>query len=360
MILVTKTHLPDIQRYEAYLKKIYASRWLTNDGQCVHELTQNLEKYLGVKNVLLVANATLGLQIAYKLLGLSGEVITSPLSFVATTSSLIWEGLTPVFADIDPKTACVDPNKIEEKITDKTTAILPVHVYGNACEIEEIQEIATRHNLKVIYDAAHAFGVQYKNGSILKYGDVSLLSFHATKLFHTAEGGALIIKDDLLFKKAKSMLNFGFDPDGSGEISRLGINAKMSELHAAMGLCVLEDMDKVLRGRKAVFELYSKLLKNHVSFLNHSLHSTQAYAYFPVLFKNEAELLEVTAALQAQNIFPRRYFYPSLNALPYLHYMKMPISEDIAKRVLCLPMFEDLGQDSIVHICNIIREVLSQ
>lgn len=358
MIPVTKSHLPDIKKYEAYLKKIYASGWLTNDGQCVQELMQKLEKYLGVKNILLVANATLGLKIAYKLLGLSGEVITTPLSFVATTSSLIWEGLIPVFADIHAQTACIDADKIEAKITHQTSAILPVHIYGHACEIEKIQDIATRHKLKVIYDAAHAFGVQYQGESLLKYGDISILSFHATKLFHTAEGGALIINDDALFKKAKSMINFGFDAEGSGEIIDLGINAKMSELHAAMGLCVLEEIDQILAERKSAFELYSALLKDQVTFLNHSQHCSRNYAYFPVLFKNENQLLKVMTALQEQKIFPRRYFYPSLNTLPYLDYVAMFTSEDIAKRVLCLPMSTGLSQENIIHICNTLKQAL--
>ena len=226
MIPVTKPYLPNKAKYQAYVDKIYESGWLTNNGSLVRELEERLTHYLGVKNLILVANGSLALQVAYKALNLSGEVITTPFSFVATTNTLLWEGLTPVFADNNPRTFNIDPQQIEAQITPKTSALLPVHVFGNPCEVEAIQAIADKHQLKVIYDAAHAFGSEYKNQSVLNYGDISTLSFHATKLFHTIEGGAVITNDDELAKKIRLLINFGIT--GPSSIEGLGTNAKMN------------------------------------------------------------------------------------------------------------------------------------
>jgi len=236
MINVTKTHLPDIDRYKAYIDRIYRSGWITNNGALVQELEEKLKEYLGVRNILLVSNGTLALQICYKALGLTGEAITTPFSFVATTSSLVWEGLSPVFVDISPETLNMDPDRIEEAIRPETSCIVPVHVFGNGCDVEKIGQIAKKHHLKVVYDAAHAFGVKYNGESILNYGDVSILSFHATKFFHTIEGGAIVTGDDELYEKAKHMINFGIT--GPESIVGLGINGKMNEFQAAMGLCI--------------------------------------------------------------------------------------------------------------------------
>lgn len=354
MINVTKSYLPSREKYDQYVDKIYKSGWLTNNGQFVQELTQRLESYLGVKNLLLVTNATIGLQIAYQALGLTGEVITTPFSFVATTSSLVWEGLTPVFADIDPETYCMNPDKIKNKITQNTSAILPVHVYGNVCEVEKIQKMAHEHKLKIVYDAAHSFGVDYKDKSVLQYGDVSVLSFHATKLFHTIEGGALIIKDEEIFKKAQKMLNFGFE--SNGEPKNIGINGKISEFHAAMGLCVLEDMEHILRERKRVDAYYRKNLRADLRTLNINKDATSNYAYFPVVFSSEDQLLKIVTALKENNIHPRRYFYPALNTVSYVDQTTMPIAEDISKRVLCLPIYPELSDGDLHRICSIIRQ----
>ena len=356
-INVTKSHLPAKTKYDQYIQKIYESGWLTNNGQCVRELTKKLETYLGVKNLLLVTNATIGLQVAYRALGLSGEVITTPFSFVATTSSLVWEKLIPRFADINPMSFCLHPDNIEPLITQKTSAILPVHVYGNVCEVEKIRDIAHKNKLKVIYDAAHAFGVKYKGKSVLNYGDISILSFHATKLFHTVEGGALIIQDDQAFKKAQELVNFGFEV-GTGEITSLGINAKMSEFHAAMGLCVLEDMATILKERERAGMCYRKYLPKNIKTLKINANADSNYAYFPIVLESEAVLLLIIAALKEQSIIPRRYFYPSLNTLPYLDYVSMPVSEDIAKRALCLPLYPELSTENITQICNIIKQVV--
>lgn len=362
MIHVTKSYLPSIDKYHARLEKIYASGWLTNNGQFVQELTKKLENYLGVKNVLLVTNATIGLQVAYKALGLSGEVITSPFSFVATTSSLAWEHLIPRFVDIDPHSFCLNADYIEAAITQKTSAILPVHVYGNICEVEKIQEIAKAYQLKIVYDAAHAFGVNYKGQSCLNYGDISVLSFHATKLFHTIEGGALIIQDDAVFNKAREMINFGFEVGGpSGHIASLGINGKMSEFHAAMGLCVLEDLPLILQKRQQVDATYRAYLPQSLKTLMINDSATKNYAYFPVCFANEKQLLEVMFLLEKEHVLTRRYFYPALNTLPYLRdKTEVPYAMDIACRVLCLPFYPGLSDEDVIRICQVIKQVVAK
>lgn len=356
MINVTKTYLPSKEKFKSYIDEIYSNGWLTNNGPLVQKLESKLKEYLGVKNIVLVSNGTLALQVAYRLLELSGEVITTPFSFVATTSSQVWEGLTPVFADIDKDTFCIDPKKIEEKITEKTTAIIPVHVFGNSCEVEEIEEIASKHNLKVIYDAAHAFDIKYKDKSLLNYGDISILSFHCTKLFHTIEGGALIFNDDSLYEKAKRLINFGINGDS---IESLGINSKMNEFQAAMGLCVLEEMDIIKNGRKNVYNHYSQTFKeiSNITLQKINKNINYNYAYFPVVFKSEEILLKIRKALNIQQIMPRRYFFPSLDTLCYLEEKKyMPISNDISKRILCLPMYECLTVEELEKITNIIIE----
>src|SRR5690554_2937 len=316
MIPVTKSYLPSKEKYKAYIDRIYESAWLTNNGSLLQELEQRLKDYLGVKHLILVANGSLALQLAYKALDLKGEVITTPFSFAATTSTLVWEGLTPVFADIDPHSFNVDPKQIEALITPKTSAILPVHVFGNPCEVEAIQVIADKHKLKVIYDAAHAFGSQYKGQSVLNYGDISTLSFHATKLFHTIEGGAVITSDDELAHKIRLLINFGIT--GPTTIESVGTNAKMNEFEAAMGLCVLDEIDIIKTERKAIWQTYHQELKGVVKFQQWNPRSQNNHAYAPVLFKSEAQLLKVEAKLKQNNIIPRRYFYPSLDTLDYL------------------------------------------
>ena len=306
MINVTKTYLPNIEKYKKYIEEIYDSNQLTNNGILNQKLEKNLSEYLGVKNLLLVTNGTMALQLAYRLLRLEGEVITTPFSFVATTSSLVWEGLSPNFVDINPKTLNIDFAKIDEALSENVSGILPVHVFGNSCEVAELDTIAKKYKLKIIYDAAHAFGVKNSRGSILENGDISILSFHATKVFHTVEGGALIIKDDDIYNTAKQMINFGFE---QGNISSLGINTKMNEFQAAMGLCVLEDVDEIIEQNKIRAQYYTHNLKDVVEFPSRSQNSTNShYAYFPILLKDEKELLKLQANLNSLDIFPRRYF----------------------------------------------------
>lgn len=354
MINVTKTHLPDKEKYKRCVDEIYANGWVTNNGPLVQKLEERLAKYLGVKNIVLVANGTAALEIAYRTLDIRGYAITTPFSFVATTSSLVTNGIKPIFADIDPNTLILDPDNIEEKITSHTSAIVPVHVFGNVCEVETIQNIAKKHDLKVIYDASHAFGVKYKNQSVLKYGDISTLSFHATKLFHTVEGGALIINDDAMVQKARYLINFGIENQES--IPELGTNAKMNEFEAAMGVCMLDEMEAILKKRKSVYERYEHLLGGHVVFMNDNINSTKNYGYFPIILKDEAQTLKIQKALNDKNIFPRRYFYPSLDTLEYIEPKQfMPISRDISKRILALPIYASLSEDTQSKIIDILR-----
>ena len=357
MINVTKTYMPDKQKYFTYVDKIYKSGWITNQGPLVQELQTRLAEYLGVKNIVLVANGTIALEIAYRLLHLKGEVITTPFSFVATTSSLVSNGLKPVFADIDPKTLNLDPKNIEAVISEQTAAILPVHVFGNACEVENIEQIADKYNLKVIYDAAHTFGVNYKGKSLLSHGDVSTISFHATKLFHTIEGGALIINDDSLVQDANYLINFGIDSPGS--VKALGINAKMNEFEAAMGLCVLDEIEQITQKRKYIYEIYKSELKDLVKFQKLNEDSIQNYSYFPIILKDEAQTLKIQKALNEQEIFPRRYFYPSLDTLRYIEPKQFcKLSRDIASRILCLPIYSGLSKTEQKQIINILKKIL--
>jgi dTDP-4-amino-4,6-dideoxygalactose transaminase len=357
MINVTKTYLPELKKYEAYLEKIFKLGFVTNNGPLVQELQYRLEKYLGVKHILLVANGTIALQIAYKVLDIKGEAITTPFSFVATTSSQIWQGIKPVFVDINKDTFNIDYKKIEEKISKTTSAIIPVHVFGNVCDVEKIDEIAKRFNLKVIYDAAHAFGVKYKGNSVLNYGDISTLSFHATKVFHTIEGGALVINNDEVYEKATRIINFGI---GHRElITEVGINGKMNEFEAAMGLCVLDDIDKIFVNRKKVYENYMNYLSDNVIRQEQNINSNLNYYCFPVVFKDEEILLKVKEALASENIYARRYFYPSLNNLPYIKDKnnRTSNSELVSSRILCLPLYDSLQLDDQKKIINIVNTI---
>lgn len=353
MINVTKTFLPPRHELDKYIDKIYESNWLTNFGQLEQLLTNQLKDYLEIENMLLISNGTLAMQVVYKALGLSGEVITTPFSFVATTSSLVWDGLTPVYADIDPISLTINPDNILPLITDKTSAILGVHVYGRPCKVNEIEQIATAHKLKVIYDGAHAFNVKtIENKNLLGYGDASTISFHSTKLFHTIEGGAIISHDANLIKECKKLINFGIT--GYDKIEGLGINCKMNEFSAAMGLAVLDNIDQIIAGRQKVYEAYCELLPKEillkpVSFANCN------YSYFPILLQSEEQLLKIRQTLLDNDVMPRRYFYPSLDTLPYTNNDNCPISQDISSRILCLPIFDSI---TTANIQNIITSIL--
>ena len=355
-INVTKSFLPPKEVYESVLEKIWETNWLTNLGPLVKQLESKLKDFLTVDHLTLMTNGTFPIQIAIKALGLTGEIITTPFSYVATTSTIIWEGCTPVFVDIHPDYLSIDETKIEAAITKKTSAILATHVYGNPCNVEEIERIAQKHNLKVIYDAAHCFGVNYKGKSIFHYGDVSTCSFHATKIFHTGEGGCIISNNEQLQKELFNHHNFGHK--NNEEFYGLGVNAKMSELQAAMGLAVFPYFDQIKSERKNVIENYKKLLQNKpVNFLKIREHTEWNYHYFPVFFENEEAVIKTEKRMNEHNIFPRRYFYPSLNNLPYLaKKVACPVSEHTAERVLCLPLFVGLSTEDQQRIVNLIHD----
>jgi len=349
MINVTKTFLPPQAEYQAILSCAWGAGWITNRGVLVQELEEKLKNYLGVKHIIATTNGTLPLQIAIKALKLDGEIITTPFSYVATTSSIVWEGCTPIFVDIHPDYLTIDENKIEAAITKKTSAILATHVFGNPCNIDAIEVIARKHNLKVIYDAAHCFGVNYKGQSIFNYGDISTCSFHATKLFHTGEGGAIFANTKPLHERCFQMHNFGHK--GQEDFSGLGINAKMSELQAAMGLAVLPYMESILIERKKVIDFYNENLDfSGVQKIKIREGTTWNYSYFPVIFENESQLLKVKEALNEKEIFPRRYFYPSLNNLSYLLKSEMLLAESVSKRILCLPIYFDLTEKELMKV----------
>ena len=358
MTNVTKTYLPSKTKYIKYIDRIYKNNWITNNGELVKELEYRLAKYLGVKNLILVSNGTAALEIAYRVLDIEGFAITTPFSFVATTSSLVTNNIKPIFVDIDSYTYNINVNKIEENITKNTRAIVPVHVFGNPCEVEKIDSISKKYNLKVIYDAAHAFDVKYKNNSVLNYGDISTLSFHATKLFHTIEGGALIINDDSLVEKARYLINFGIQ--NSESIPELGINAKMNEFEAAMGLCILDEIEEIKLARKKIVNKYLAELEGIVVFQYIQVKSKVNNSYFPILLNSEEEMLNIQLALNKYNIFPRRYFYPSLDTLCYIEPKQyMPVSRDISKRILCLPCYPTLEEKVQDLVIKIIKEVIN-
>jgi dTDP-4-amino-4,6-dideoxygalactose transaminase len=357
MINVTQTFLPPLEEYVAQLQRIWDSKWITNRGELVRELEAKLREFHGVKHLLVVTNGTIALQIAIKAFALSGEIITTPFSYVATTSSIVWEGCAPIFVDIDPDHLTIDETKIESAITEKTSAILATHVYGNPCHVEAIEEIARKYNLKVIYDAAHCFGVKYKGESILNWGDVSTLSFHATKLFHTGEGGAIVCNDDTLTRKFFYHHNFGHK--SNEEFFGLGINGKISELNAAMGLAVFPYIEELVARRREVCSLYDDLLSK-TDLLKPTWREgvERNFSYYPVIFPTEAKLLKVQKKLNENEIFPRRYFYPSLNNLPYSQSGNCLISECISSKVLCLPLYAGLEKTNIDKICDLIKSDL--
>ncbi len=352
MIPVTKPFLPPKEKFDAYISAVWQRNWLTNNGPLVNELELQLKRYFQLPHLLFVSNGTIALQIAIKALDLKGDIITTPFSYIATTSSIVWENCTPVFADIDEQTLNISPDSIRQVITEHTSAILATHCFGNACEVDAIQAIANEHGLKVIYDAAHCFGSTYKERSLFAYGDISTTSFHATKLFHTIEGGAVITSHPELLKKMAFMRNFGHD--GPEQFAGVGINGKNSEFHAAMGLSVLPHMEEVLQKRKEQSEYYDAILENlEVRRPSLTEHCGYNHAYYPIIFESEERLKRSQKALEGQRISPRRYFYPSLSSLDYVKNWPTPASDRIAARVLCLPLYHQLSkeeQDLIARI----------
>lgn len=354
-IPVTKPFLPPMAEYEELLAGIWQREWLTNHGPLVNQLEDELRKYLGIPNLVYVTNGTIAIQIALKALSIRNELITTPFSYVATVSSAIWEGVRPVMVDIDPQSLNLDPKLIENAITDQTTGILATHVFGNPCDVDAIQEIADKHNLKVIYDAAHAFGTRYGGKSLYAYGHASTASFHATKLFHTVEGGAIFTRtaEDLL--AMSRMRNFGHVTPTS--FDRVGINGKNSEFHAAFGLVNLRHIVSILARRQEICARYDAALGSSVSRPKLFPGCEYNSAYYPIMVKDEATLLRLIAALEARGVIPRRYFYPSLSELPYLtHRRQTPVSSDVARRILCLPLYHTLAEREQDLVCSIVLE----
>lgn len=352
MINVTRSFLPPREEYDKYLDRIWESHWLTNNGPMVKELEAKLKEYLGVEYLQFTSNGTIAIQLALKSLEITKKVITTPFSYVATTSTVLWEGCQPVFVDIDPKTLCIDPDLVEHAIDEDTEAVLATHVFGLPCAVEQLEAIGKKYDIKIIYDAAHAFGCRYQGRSLLDYGDVATCSFHATKIFHTGEGGCVIMHDTDLDRKVSLKKSFGHIGD---EHFTLGVNGKNSEFHAAMGLSVLPYMEKNIAEREKLTKIYDIAIANIPLARPAILEGLDYnYAYYPVLFKDESTLLKAVTALKDSEIIPRRYFWPSLETLPYVHASLCPNSDDIASRILCLPLYNGLEPDLIHTTVRII------
>ncbi len=357
MIPVTKPFLPPKEKFDGYINAVWQRNWLTNNGPLVNELELKLKEYLNLDHLLYLSNGTIALQIAIKALELKGEIITTPFSYIATTSSIVWEGCIPVFVDIHPDTFNIDPTKIEQAINENTSAILATHVYGNPCDIEAIDEIAQKHNLKVIYDAAHCFGTTYKGKSVFEFGDISTVSFHATKLFHTIEGGAIITKEPELLKRMAYMRNFGHD--GPVNYNGVGINGKNSEFHAAMGLCNLEYADQIIEKRKSDHERYNYWLdKLNLKKPMIAKETNFNGAYYPIVFESKKQCEKVLESLKRREIFPRRYFYPILSNVSYVQNKELTIAKEISESVLCLPLFFQISAEEIDMICRVILRTI--
>jgi dTDP-4-amino-4,6-dideoxygalactose transaminase len=362
-IYVTQPFLPPLEELTPYLEKIWATKVLTNGGPFHQELEYELCKYLGVNHISLFNNGTIALITALQALQISGEVITTPYSFVATANSLLWNNIQPVFVDIDPNSLNIDPKKIESAITNKTTAILPVHCYGNPCDVEEIEKIAQKYNLKVIYDAAHAFGVNCHCGSVLNHGDLSILSFHATKVFNTFEGGAIVSKDKNMKDHIDNLKNFGFVNETT--VIESGINGKMSELNAAIGLLQLKYIPSILSKRKKIANYYNQHLGKikGITIPESNFSESSNHSYYPILIEDHYHLSrdELYQKLKINNIFSRRYFYPLISEfemyknLPTASYGNLIKSTNASRKILCLPIFPELDtntQDEIIKLIN--------
>ena len=357
MINITKPFLPPKAEYYKLIDKVWQRNWLTNNGPLVNELELKLKEKLNVNHLLFTGNGTIALQMAIKALGLKGEIITTPFSYIATTSSIAWEGCSPVFADIDPERLTISPRSIENVITEKTSAIIATHVYGIPCHIEEIEVIAKKYNIKVIYDAAHAFGTKYRNRSIFNYGDISTLSTHATKLFHTIEGGAVIASEANILKRLSYLRNFGHD--GPEHFNGVGINGKNSEFHAAMGLTNLPFVDEIIKKRNRDSLLYDNwLLQKNIIRPSIPDETEYNYSYYPVIFEDEKITIKVLNELAKYEIYARRYFYPPLSSLDYVKKQETPICDDISGKVLCLPLYYDITEYEIDMISRIILRTL--
>ena len=364
-VLVTISSMPTLEEYVDEVRELWDTHWLTNMGVKHQELQKKLEEYFGVKHVVLYTNGHLALENALEALDLKkgGEIITSPFTFASTTHAIVRSGFVPVFCDINKEDYTIDVNKVESLITNKTVAIMPVHVYGNMCDVEKIDEIAKKYKLKVIYDAAHTFGVKYKGISSANFGDLSMFSFHATKVFHTIEGGCLAFNDDKYVQVLNDLKNFGIRDEENVEY--IGGNAKMNEFQASMGICNLRHIDEWISQRKRVVELYHKNLDGimGINLNKHQKNVDSNYAYMPVVFDGyKYNRDEVYNRLLENNIVSRKYFYPVTNSFscykdyPTANCKNTPIAQEISKKVLTLPLYADLSEDIINRICDIIKK----
>lgn len=358
-IYVTMPTLAPLAEVDAYMEKIWASGVMTHNGPLVQQFEKEFSSWSDVPKTVAVSNGTLAIQLAIRALNLpkGGEIITTPFTFIATISSILYEGYKPVFVDIDPETLNIDPSKIESAITDKTVAILPVHVFGNPCEVERIDAIAAKHGLKVVYDAAHAVGVNYHGKSIFTYGDVSATSFHATKLLNTSEGGGVIAKSADVDERLRELRFFGYNSEK--DVVRIGTNAKMTEVNAAIGLANLKYLDAIIDDRRKKYGEYKNILSTCARLSFQRIDESCNCSYFPVIFNSEETLVGVDSALRKCNVFARRYFWPSVNTYKTIcpDAEACPISEDIANRILCLPLYYTLPMDTIKGIAENVVEV---
>ena len=359
-VYVTMPTLAPLAEVDAYMEKIWASGVMTHNGPLVQQFERDFSAWSGVEKTVAVCNGTLAIQLAIRAFDLpkGGEIITTPFTFIATISSILYEGYKPVFVDIDPETLNIDPKKIEAAITDKTVAILPVHVFGNPCEVEAIDAIAAKHGLKVIYDAAHAVGVQVNGRSIFTYGDVSATSFHATKLLNTSEGGGVIAKNPEVDERLRELRFFGYN--AAKDVVRIGTNAKMTEVNAAIGLANLKYMDAILNDRRTKYSLYKQVLSGISGVGFQKIDESCNCSYFPIILSGEALLEKVDSELKANNIFARRYFWPSVNTYKTIcpDALSCPVSEDVANRILCLPLYNTLSRENVKAIAENVKEIL--
>ncbi len=355
-IPVTKPFLPSIERYKEMVDQIWDNQWLTNNGDFLQCFEKDLEHFLGTSHTSVVTSGTMALQLALKTLEPGGEIITSPFSYVATTSAIVWEGFEPIFADVEPDTLCIDPAEVEKNIGPKTKAILATHVYGNPCDIEALEHLSAKHGIPLFFDGAHAFGTTYGDKSVLAYGDISVLSFHATKLFHTVNGGALFCKSSEGKGKIDRFRNFGHV--GVNEFDGVGINGKMCEFHSAMGLLNLEVAAELIDQRRTQWNFYRKGIEGS-ELKTVSLRDEDGYngAYFPVIFSNSLKVQKAIDLATEKGIELRRYFNPSLNHLDYVKYQSCPISEDISERICCLPQYHDLTNNDQSEVLELILSI---
>lgn len=361
MIPVTQPFLPPLEEFVDKLRSIWSTRQLTNDGAFVRELEDGIARTVGVRHAVFVSNGTIAIQFALRAVGVRGRVVTTPFSYVATTAALVWEGLEPAFADIELESLTIDPSHTDALLAAGASGVLATHVYGNPCDVDALESLGRRYQVPIVYDAAHAFGALFRGRSLCAYGSAATLSFHATKLFHTVEGGAVVTDDDAVAEAVRRLRNFG--QSGPDQIEGLGINGKNSEIHAAMGLCLLPRLPDIIRDRTALATCYTAHIADLAPVVRPIVwrHGTVPnYSYFPVIFSTEAALLRCMDVLEAADIRARRYFRPSLSLLPYVsHSATTPISDSAADRVLCLPLYPGLGMDSVKRIALLLRHAVA-